>query len=246
MQTCTTLPVNHTGNLRTVSANGMGDSGKKGPQGQIKQQSGDPIGLPIIKTLSRSIKGSLHEGDGIILPINLHIRNYKVWIRLYNCPTDYWDIDVIKDLGNKLGTFVLVDGIQEDKLWGSFLRICINTEHVSKIPKEIKIAGTRKVWIQRIDREDQLHICPRCFSLDHLGLDCEMVASIQRNYACMQTSLEEEVSEAEAMNPLEERQDHNSEDLNTNISPSKEIIPVNIGHPPISKSNTSNMVPESK
>ncbi|GLJ17873.1 hypothetical protein SUGI_0312640 [Cryptomeria japonica] len=109
----------------------------------------------------------------------------KVWIRLYNCPIDYWDIDVIKDLGNKLGTFVSADGILEDKLWGNFLKICINTEHVSKIPKEIKIGGTEKVWIQRIEREDQLHICPKCFSLDHLGLDYEMVASIQRNYACM-------------------------------------------------------------
>ncbi|GLJ18587.1 hypothetical protein SUGI_0330940 [Cryptomeria japonica] len=39
----------------------------------------------------------------------------KVWIRFYNCPSDYWHIDVIKDIYKDLGTFVSVDDILEDK-----------------------------------------------------------------------------------------------------------------------------------
>ncbi|GLJ44915.1 hypothetical protein SUGI_0945620 [Cryptomeria japonica] len=67
--------------------------------------------------------------------------NNKVWIRLYNCPSDYWHIDVIKDIYKDLGTFVSADDILEDKLWGSFLRICISTDQITKIPDEVRIIG---------------------------------------------------------------------------------------------------------
>ncbi|GLJ08484.1 hypothetical protein SUGI_0089540 [Cryptomeria japonica] len=91
----------------------------------------------------------------------------KVWIRLYNCPLDYWHIDIIKDICKDIGTFVSADDILEDKLWGSFLKICISTDQITKIPNEVRIIGAGKIWIQKIDREDQLHICPKFFSLDH-------------------------------------------------------------------------------
>lgn len=78
-----------------------------------------------------------------------------------------------------------MDDILEDKLWGSFIRIYISTEHISKIPEEIKIMGDGKIWIQNVDREDQLHISPKCFSIDHDGLDCDVSATILKNEACM-------------------------------------------------------------
>ncbi|GLJ43121.1 hypothetical protein SUGI_0894870 [Cryptomeria japonica] len=102
----------------------------------------------------------------------------KVWIRFYNRPSDYWHINVIKDICKYLGTFVSVDDILEDKIWGSFLRKCISTDQITKIPDEVKIIGVGKFWIQNIDREDQLHICPKCFSLDHTGLGCDVSAMI--------------------------------------------------------------------
>ncbi|GLJ43916.1 hypothetical protein SUGI_0915520 [Cryptomeria japonica] len=68
----------------------------------------------------------------------------KVWIRFYNCPSDYWHIDVIKDICKDLGTFVSVDAILEDKIWGSFVRICICTYQITKIPDEVKIFGAGK------------------------------------------------------------------------------------------------------
>ncbi|GLJ36398.1 hypothetical protein SUGI_0730770 [Cryptomeria japonica] len=67
--------------------------------------------------------------------------NNKVWIRLYNCPSDYWHIDVIKDICKDLRTFVSADDILEDKLWGSFLKICITTDQITKIPDEVRIIG---------------------------------------------------------------------------------------------------------
>ncbi|GLJ25907.1 hypothetical protein SUGI_0496670 [Cryptomeria japonica] len=141
--------------------------------------------------------------DGIEVHIidwqpNFNPRTYvlpdsKVWIRLYNCPSDYWHIDVIKDICKNLGTFISVDDILEDKLWGSFLRICISTHQINKIPDEVRIIGAGKIWIQKIDREDQLHICPKCFSLDHSGISCDISATIHRNYSCMQSPIEDKL-----------------------------------------------------
>ncbi|GLJ29488.1 hypothetical protein SUGI_0581220 [Cryptomeria japonica] len=109
------------------------------------------------------------------------LQDNKEWIRLYNCPSDYWHIDVIKDICKNLGTFVSADDILEDKLWGSFLRICISTDQINKTPDEVRIIGAGKIWIQKIDREDQQHICPKCLSLDHTGIRCDVSATIQRN-----------------------------------------------------------------
>ncbi|GLJ54649.1 hypothetical protein SUGI_1174160 [Cryptomeria japonica] len=92
--------------------------------------------------------------DGIEVHIidwqpNFNPRTYvlldsKVWIRLYNCPANYWHIDVNKDICKNLGTFVLEDDILEDKLWGSFLKICISKNQVKKIPDEVRIIGVGK------------------------------------------------------------------------------------------------------
>ncbi|GLJ44368.1 hypothetical protein SUGI_0929820 [Cryptomeria japonica] len=110
-----------------------------------------------------------------------------VWLRLYNCPSDYWHIEIIKDICKELGTFLSVDNILEDRVWGSFVRICINIGQISKIPEEVKIIGAGEVWIQRIDREDQLHLFPKCFSREHIGLECQVSVSILKSCACVQT-----------------------------------------------------------
>ncbi|GLJ53727.1 hypothetical protein SUGI_1146460 [Cryptomeria japonica] len=68
-----------------------------------------------------------------------------VWVRLYNCPSDYWHIDIIKDICKDLSTFVTVDDILEDRVWGSFIRICVNIGQISKIPEEVKIIGVGKI-----------------------------------------------------------------------------------------------------
>ncbi|GLJ11882.1 hypothetical protein SUGI_0179180 [Cryptomeria japonica] len=114
----------------------------------------------------------------------------KVWIRLYNCPSDYWHVDFIKDICKDLGTFVSANNILEDKLWGSFLIICISIDQITKIPDEVRIIGVGKIWIQKIDREDHLHICPKCFSLDYTGISCDVSATIQRSYSYMQSPIE--------------------------------------------------------
>ncbi|GLJ41400.1 hypothetical protein SUGI_0856910 [Cryptomeria japonica] len=161
----------------------------------------------------------------------------KVWIRFYNCPLDYWHIDVIKDICKNLGTFVSVDDILEDKLWGSFLRICISTDQITKIPDEVKIIGVGKIWIQKIDREDQLHICPKCFSLDHTGLSCDVSATIQRSYSCMQFPIEEKM-QPEPPISIDTGEDFCNETHDNENVPLTEETPLNIAPPSSSQSES--------
>ncbi|GLJ49563.1 hypothetical protein SUGI_1051240 [Cryptomeria japonica] len=154
----------------------------------------------------------------------------KVWIRLYKCPLDYWHIDFIKDICKNLGTFVLVDNILEDKLRGSFLRICISTDQIAKIPNVVKIIGAGKIWIQKIDREDQLHICPKCFSLDHTGICCDISATIQHSYSCMQFPIEEKL-QLEPPISTDTKEDFCNETHDNENVPLMEATPLNIAPP---------------
>ncbi|GLJ19538.1 hypothetical protein SUGI_0352800 [Cryptomeria japonica] len=154
----------------------------------------------------------------------------KVWIRFYNCPSDYWHIDVIKDICKDLGTFVSVDDILEDKIWGSFLRIGISIDQITKIPDEVKIIGVGKYWIQKIDREDQLHIFPKCFSLDHISLGCHVSAMIQRSYSYMQFPIEKNIQPKPPMS-IDTGEDFRN-DINDNENiPLTEATPLNIDPP---------------
>ncbi|GLJ46931.1 hypothetical protein SUGI_0990390, partial [Cryptomeria japonica] len=161
----------------------------------------------------------------------------KVWIRFYNCPSDYLNIDFIKDICKNLGTFVSVDDILEDKLWGSFLRICISIDQITKIPDEVKIIGVGKIWIQKIDREDQLHIFPKCFSLDHTGISCDVSATIQRSYSCMQFPVEEKLQPEPPISIDTEDDFHNETHDNENVLLTEEST-LNI-YPPSSSQRES-------
>ncbi|GLJ15698.1 hypothetical protein SUGI_0258420 [Cryptomeria japonica] len=148
-----------------------------------------------------------------------------IWLRLYNCPSDYWHIEIIKDVCKELGTFVSMDDILEDRVWGSFIRLCINTGQISSIPEEVKIIGAGMVRIQRIDKEDQLHLCPKCFSREHIGLDCEVSASILRSYVCVQTKstdmkLHKENTKKRETNDVEQYSMANMKDIATELAAS--------------------------
>ncbi|GLJ39394.1 hypothetical protein SUGI_0804540 [Cryptomeria japonica] len=172
---------------------------------------------------NEDICNAKNKGPYTLDVIGMHIIDWKpnfnpwfhtlleniVWLRLYNYPSDYWHSEIIKDICKELGTFVSVDDILEDRVWGSFIRICINTDQISKIPEEVKILGAGEVWIQRIDREDQLHLCPKCFSREHIGLECEVSTSILKSYDCVQSKsvdmkLVKEYTENQEANDVEQ------------------------------------------
>ncbi|GLJ37790.1 hypothetical protein SUGI_0768080 [Cryptomeria japonica] len=67
------------------------------------------------------------------------------WIRLYNIPIEYWNIELLKEISKSLGSFISADDILEDRIWGSFARICVNVYQISTMPTRVKIFGEGEV-----------------------------------------------------------------------------------------------------
>ncbi|GLJ21244.1 hypothetical protein SUGI_0389820 [Cryptomeria japonica] len=66
-------------------------------------------------------------------------------VRLYNIPPKYCNIEMLKEITKSLGTFISIDDILEDRIWGSFARICVNVSQISTMPTCIKIHGEGEV-----------------------------------------------------------------------------------------------------
>ncbi|GLJ09664.1 hypothetical protein SUGI_0113690 [Cryptomeria japonica] len=70
----------------------------------------------------------------------------SVWVRLYNIPSEYWNIEALKEINNCFESFISVDEILEDRNWGSFERICVSVDQISSMPNKIRILGDGEVW----------------------------------------------------------------------------------------------------
>lgn len=71
-------------------------------------------------------------------PLKTSIDEIPIWVRLYNLPRKYWDIETLK-IGNILGTFIEVDEAIEKKDFSMYARICINWKLFPSLPKAIEI-----------------------------------------------------------------------------------------------------------
>ncbi|GLJ36592.1 hypothetical protein SUGI_0735510 [Cryptomeria japonica] len=74
-------------------------------------------------------------------PMTHKLLECLVWVRLYNIPSEYWNTEALKEIGNYFGSFISTDEILEDRIWGSFARICVNVDQISSMPDKIKIMG---------------------------------------------------------------------------------------------------------
>ncbi|GLJ49233.1 hypothetical protein SUGI_1039770 [Cryptomeria japonica] len=73
------------------------------------------------------------------------LNDSSAWIRLYNLPREYQGIVMLKDISKGLGAFISVDEILEDRVWGSFARICIRINSTLALPNIIEIHGDWKI-----------------------------------------------------------------------------------------------------
>ncbi|GLJ52604.1 hypothetical protein SUGI_1119570 [Cryptomeria japonica] len=90
-------------------------------------------------------------------PWKHQINEQQTWIRLYNLPTEYWARETLEELGNNLGSFVIVE-IKEDGFLGSYAQISINIKASGNILKEIEIQIDGQIWLQGLECEDNFSI----------------------------------------------------------------------------------------
>ncbi|GLJ47840.1 hypothetical protein SUGI_1010250 [Cryptomeria japonica] len=69
-----------------------------------------------------------------------------VWIRLYNLPSEYWEANILKVIGEKLGQFIMADTNLEDRKFGTYARIYMKMMPFHPLIDELEIHTNQGVW----------------------------------------------------------------------------------------------------
>ena len=70
-----------------------------------------------------------------------------VWIHLVGIVREYWDMEILRDIGNSLGEFVKIAEQTRLQRYTTFARICVSM-HLSKdLPEAIRLNWDDEEWI---------------------------------------------------------------------------------------------------
>jgi len=70
-----------------------------------------------------------------------------VWIRLYSLPDEYWDEDILKDIGNGVGDFIRAADETRSRKYTSYARICVFIQLNEALPEAVMLAHRDEEWI---------------------------------------------------------------------------------------------------
>ena len=70
-----------------------------------------------------------------------------VWILLVGLPEEYWDMEVLRDIGNSIGEFVKV--VEQTRLqrYTTFARICVYMDLSKDLPEAVSLNWDDEEWI---------------------------------------------------------------------------------------------------
>ncbi|CAI0459474.1 unnamed protein product [Linum tenue] len=106
------------------------------------------------------------EGDDVLT-------NLLVWVRLPKLPMDYYDSEILKDIGNSIGRYIKMDAATRDASRGHYARICVEVD-LSK-PLIVKYRLERR--IRRLQYEGLHNVCFECGRFGHAAEACPKNAS---------------------------------------------------------------------
>ena len=67
------------------------------------------------------------------------MRIAPVWIRLYSLPQEYWDSEILEELGNCLGSFIKISEQTKSQRYTSYARIYIYMNLSRALPEAIRM-----------------------------------------------------------------------------------------------------------
>ena len=70
----------------------------------------------------------LEEYDGITKPSMVKFRNLNLWVQVYDVPTGFRTKNIGRQIGEKIGQFLMVDLDDETCGWRNYLRIRIKLD----------------------------------------------------------------------------------------------------------------------
>jgi len=70
-----------------------------------------------------------------------------IWVRLYSLPLDYWKIETLTTIGNKLGRYVKTFEATRRRKYTSFSRICVEMDLSRALLDEVILEVYDEEWV---------------------------------------------------------------------------------------------------
>jgi len=112
--------------------------------------------------------------DDYFFPIERDFYSVPVWVRLYSLPLDYWQMESLSAIGNKLGNFFKASEATRRGKYNTFARICVEMDLSGAQPDEVILEVFDEEWVQTVDYEHIPFRCRRCHEHGHLFRDCPL------------------------------------------------------------------------
>lgn len=116
----------------------------------------------------------LEEYDGITKPSTVKFRNLNIWVRVYDVPTGFRTKNIGRQIGDKIGQFLMVDLDDETGGWRDYLRIRIKLDIEKPLTRIVYVLmgekGNRVPF--RIKYEKLPKFCAVCGLLGHVVSEC--------------------------------------------------------------------------
>ena len=104
-----------------------------------------------------------------IVPLN----QVTFWVQIHNLPVGFHSINIIKDIGDYVGSFFESDENNFKVSWGNFLRIRVNMDVHKPLKRRMKIKKYGGEWLGVDFRYERLNLfCFICGCLSHTDRKC--------------------------------------------------------------------------
>lgn len=95
----------------------------------------------------------------------------QVKIIFYSLPHEYWDLEILFHIGNKLGHFIMLFDITKKGRYTTYAQVCVFKNLSKPFLTSILLGGEYIIWEKFIDYEQIPFWCCRCHAYDHLFRD---------------------------------------------------------------------------
>ena len=102
------------------------------------------------------------------------MRIAPVWIRLSSLPQQYWDSEILEELGSCLGSFIKISEQTKSQRYTTYAHICIYMDLSKALLEEIRFLWEVEEWLQNLDYEQVPFRCRRCHEYGHLFRECPL------------------------------------------------------------------------
>jgi len=100
------------------------------------------------------------------------VTKMPVWVRLPNLPLPFWHHEVLEDIGNRLGKYIISDEERREQGLFTYARICVEIDLSKGLPDKIQLQHESFKRIQALDYENTAFRCRSCHLTGHLHDSC--------------------------------------------------------------------------